>query len=352
MSKVRFLFCIFVSIVVISISATAVFAAKGNADVRINVAKQRFAANDRVDVDVTISNPNKGSIRILKWFTPVDDVEEPLFNITRDGVKIEYVGAHYKRPEPTDKDFFILKSGESITRTVDLAQYYDLSATGIYSVSFDVGSFELYQKGHSVVENIQTLKSDGLQIWIEGRAVKTPEPSAPDAVTGSNSYTKCTTTQQTQVAAARNDAANYAANSLSYLLAGTQGSRYTTWFGVYNSGRYTAVRSNFTNISNAMDTAPMTFDCGCKKQYYAYVYPNQPYTIYLCRIYWTAPATGTDSKAGTLIHETSHFTVVAGTDDWVYGQSGAKNLAISDPTKAIDNADSHEYFAENTPFQP
>ena len=35
----------------------------------------------------------------------------------------------------------------------------------------------------------------------------------------------------------------------------------------------------------------------------------------------------------------------------VYGQAGAKNLAISNPTNALDNADNHEYFAENTPFQ-
>jgi peptidyl-Lys metalloendopeptidase len=48
----------------------------------------------------------------------------------------------------------------------------------------------------------------------------------------------------------------------------------------------------------------------------------------------------------------SHFTVVAGTDDWVYGQSGAAELANRDPAKAIDNADSHEYFGENTPQLP
>ena len=47
----------------------------------------------------------------------------------------------------------------------------------------------------------------------------------------------------------------------------------------------------------------------------------------------------------------SHFNVVAGTDDHVYGQAGAKSLAISDPAAAVDNADSHEYFAENTPSQ-
>jgi peptidyl-Lys metalloendopeptidase len=48
----------------------------------------------------------------------------------------------------------------------------------------------------------------------------------------------------------------------------------------------------------------------------------------------------------------SHFNVVAGTDDWAYGQSAASSLAISDPNKAIDNADSHEYFGENTPALP
>ena len=47
----------------------------------------------------------------------------------------------------------------------------------------------------------------------------------------------------------------------------------------------------------------------------------------------------------------SHFDVVASTSDWVYGQSAAKNLAATNPTNALDNADNHEYFAENNPAQ-
>ncbi|HEU4744115.1 MAG TPA: M35 family metallo-endopeptidase, partial [Anaerolineales bacterium] len=85
---------------------------------------------------------------------------------------------------------------------------------------------------------------------------------------------------------------------------------------------------------------------------YAYVYPSQPYNIYLCQAFWSAPLSGTDSKAGTLIHEMSHFNVVAGTDDVVYGQAGARTLADENPDAAITNADSHEYFAENTPPLP
>ncbi len=31
------------------------------------------------------------------------------------------------------------------------------------------------------------------------------------------------------------------------------------------------------------------------------------------------------------------------------GQSAASSLAASNPAQALNNADSHEYFAENTP---
>lgn len=348
--RVFFLFALMVVTGTFTIGAMA----KGVANVSLSIEKQAFVSDESVRVTVTISNPGKGAIRLLKWYTPFEDVEEPLFKVTRDGIPAEFIGPHYKRPEPTDRDFIILRSGESLMRVVDLADYYDLSATGAYSVAYDVESLDLYGKSNAAMARVQDLKSNGLQLWIEGRAAKRPAAEAPSAVSGASSYTKCTTTQQSQVASARNAAANYASDSLNYLLAGynQQGLRYTTWFGGLTSTRYNKVSGNFTNIKNAMDTASMNFNCGCKKQYYAYVYPNQPYNIYLCRIYWIAPLTGTDSKAGTLIHETSHFTIVAGTDDWVYGQSGARNLAITNPDHAVDNADSHEYFAENTPFQP
>jgi peptidyl-Lys metalloendopeptidase len=162
-------------------------------------------------------------------------------------------------------------------------------------------------------------------------------------------YVGCSTTRKNQITTARTSATSYANNSKSYLTAGTQGSRYTWWFGSYNSSRYSTVRTHFNNICSALSSQPFTFDCTCTDSYYAYVYPNQPYKIYLCNAFWSAPNTGTDSKAGTIVHETSHFTVVGGTDDWAYGQSAAHSLAGSNPARAVDNADSHEYFAENTP---
>jgi hypothetical protein len=82
-----------------------------------------------------------------------------------------------------------------------------------------------------------------------------------------------------------------------------------------------------------------------------YVFANQPYRVYLCNAFWAAPNTGTDSRAGTIVHELSHFTVLGGTSDFAYGQTAARRLAQQQPNRAVQNADSHEYFAENTPRQ-
>ena len=326
-------------------------AAAGRLSVNISADKAAFGAGDSALVSVTVRNDSKVPAKVLKWFTPYEDVEEPLFAITRDGKSVPYIGAHYKRPAVTGADYVTLAPGESFTRTVDLGGYYDLSDSGRYEIQFSVSSWFLRSEKGLLGKRDTTLTSNVLALNIAGR----PNPVRdiqPDAVSGSTSFTKCTVSQQSTLGTARDNASTYAANALAYLNAGTQGPRYTTWFGVYNSTRYNTAKSHFSSIGSAMDTASVTFNCGCKKTYYAYVYSNQPYTIYLCKAFWTAPMTGTDSKAGTLIHEMSHFTVVAGTDDWAYGQSAASNLAISDPAKAVDNADSHEYFAENTPSQP
>jgi len=175
----------------------------------------------------------------------------------------------------------------------------------------------------------------------------------PPPAAASNSFVKCDASQQSLIAAARTNASTYAGGSITYLNGhtySTAGSRYTTWFGAKDQGRYATVSGHYPAIKNVFDTQAMTFYCNChQKNTYAYVYPNRHYEVHLCGAFWTAPATGTDSKAGTLVHETSHFDNVAATDDWAYGKSACQSLATSDPVKAVNNADSHEYFAENTP---
>lgn len=333
----------------------------------LSTSTTQLSASDDVVVTLTVTNQERKPQRILKWYTAQDGVKEALFSVERDGKPLMYLGAHYKRPAPTADDYLILKSGESVSWQVDLSSHYDMTQTGDYKITFDVESLNLYEDtpaiqprgglvGHDVASSeIDSLESNTLQLWIEGnpeRRVTIP-PLVDYVNAGSVSYSgSCSNSEKSAISSGLSAASSMANNSVSYLQNNGAGStRYDTWFGSYNSSRWNTVKSNFTSIKDAIDNKPLVFDCSCNDSYFAYVYPSQPYKIYLCNAYWSASTSGTDSKGGTIIHELSHFNAVAGTDDIVYGQSGAKRLADRNPKRAIKNADSHEYFAENTPYQ-
>jgi peptidyl-Lys metalloendopeptidase len=106
-----------------------------NLVVSLSADKAFFGAAEGAILHVTMTDPSDYSIRILKWFTPVEGVEEPLFILIRDGEPVTYIGKMVKRPAPTEQDYLTLKAGESITSDVDLLQYYDLSISGNYAVT-------------------------------------------------------------------------------------------------------------------------------------------------------------------------------------------------------------------------
>jgi len=314
-------------------------------------------------LNFTMTNTSKQSVHVLKYQTPFFGIENNLFEMYRGGERVQYTGMYAKRTTPDAEDYMTFAPGETKRIAVDLSDNYDMSVSGQYQVKFqtvlqnaDVGGRAMAKAGGGMA----TLESSQINVWVDGSDMfmgpdtQAKRLSAEETVFGVKAapapvFEKCTTTQQSQVQTAFNASKTYATNAKGYFP--NQGLRYTTWFGVYDSSRHTTVKNHFTAIDAAYQTQGFTFNCGCKKRYYAYVYSNDAYRIYLCSVFWQAPVTGTDSRAGTIVHETSHFSVVAGTDDWAYGQSAAKSLAISSPAKAVDNADSHEYFAENTPSQ-
>ncbi|WP_394225444.1 M35 family metallo-endopeptidase [Pseudoalteromonas spongiae] len=330
-------------------------------DVNLNVT---HLDNGNVQAELTITNSGKGVQKILSWYTDLE--EENLFAITRDGQAIEFMGPHYKRHAPTDKDFIMLKSGQSLSKTFELSGLYDFSQPGNYDVTYQVKSFDLFGratgKDKQAKRQVEQLKSNTVSLWSEGIAQKGSSNkgkpggggSTGDCIDGTCFTGRCDNSQKNDIMTALSAADQITNDSVSYLNshnASNTSARYQTWFGAATSSRYNTVSANFNAINDAIDNQPLTFDCSCKKTYFAYVYPNQPYKVYLCKAFWSANVLGTDSRAGTIVHELSHFTAVAGTDDIVYGQSGAQSLANSNPEQAIENADSHEYFAENTPNQ-
>ncbi len=308
---------------------------------------------DDVNVTVTLTNTGNAPQRLLKWRTPFVPPEHALFSITRDGMPVRYLGRHVKRAAPSEADYIVLAPGESRSARVELSKLYEMQVTGAYSVRYQTSNAAPSAKaGAGIV--VGDIASAPAAIWIEGRlprGVVTPNLAAPSGPAGL-SFSQCSNAQQESVTKAFAAGTAMAADGVEYLTSRKQqGPRYVNWFGPHEAARVTTVTNNFSAIKNAFETKPVKVDCGCDEPYFAYVYPAQPYNIYVCKAFWTAPMTGTDSMGGTLLHEMSHFDVVAGTDDHVYGQSAAAELARTAPQRAINNADSHEYFGENNPAQ-
>ncbi|CAE7171628.1 unnamed protein product [Rhizoctonia solani] len=321
-----------------------------------------------VDVDGLIVKSvlkNTGDVTLKLLNDPrsiLSTVKAKTFSISSRAGAPEFTGLRVKyAPSQAAKStegspFTVLAPGQTFEIDHELAGAYDFTKCGGGDYHLSAFNTFKYVDDSGELKTIEALTNTH-QISISGKLASARSHVTPDTVhKRAVTFTGCSSSQQNQIKAAATASNNMVANANSYLSALKSGKpRFTTWFGTYDQSRYNAIVSHFKNIGK--DATSMNYDCtdcltNTSVDYpnlYAYVYSNAPTKIYLCGAFWNAPLTGADSKAGIIVHENSHFTANGGAEDHVYGQGDAQALAKSNPATAIMNADSHEYFAENTP---
>ena len=143
---------------------------------------------------------------------------------------------------------------------------------------------------------------------------------------------------------------------------------YRRWFGPYSKQHAETARSTLKAVYTTIATSQIRVIClnandeGCEDDTYAFVYTDEAYVVNICPQYFelptmlvedpTAPEMQNGTREGTMIHEISHFIRVAGTDDFWYSRATSEDEARHDPRSAVRNADSFQYFAEDTTFYP
>ena len=321
-------------------------AAAGGLSVTIDSAKALVGSGEPAVVRVTLRNDGAEDVSLLRWQTPLRGVESNLFDVRLDGESVVYLGRLYKRAAPKATDYLRLAPGTSATVEIDLARYYDMSRTGEYSIGYRATA-------------IDALESNVLWLSLERgekdrifRALARKQPRLATGATLDPDFVSCSGSEQSDLVDALDGGEYLSAQAYNYLRnipvnKRKKSTAYKTWFGRYTASRYSTAMQIYANVYTVFSDYTVTFNCDCDEEdTYAYVYSDQPFEIFLCGLFWDSPTIGNDSQAGTLIHETSHFDIVAGTDDYAYGQSACKRLASKDPNRAVFNADSYEYFAE------
>ncbi|ESK85198.1 extracellular protease [Moniliophthora roreri MCA 2997] len=273
-----------------------------------------------------------------------DDAAAPSFT----GMKLKY-SPRFAATNGDDSTFTVLKPGESVEVEHDLSNSY---AFATFESSYNVGAGKIFYYWDYLTQELGTIdaKVVSASAKIAARDLK---PRSTRASTATNAkFSKCSAGQQAVVTKATQFADVFANISATSLLKNIQGGGplYQTWFGAFATARYNNATTHYTNITKN-PFGDYTYDCtpeDCPdKATFAYVYPNQFGTIYLCNAFWQTTLVGIDSQAGTLIHESTHFLAIAGTKDIVYGRKGALELAATFPQLALGNADNHEYFSED-----
>jgi peptidyl-Lys metalloendopeptidase len=161
-------------------------AVAGDIAVSLSTGTSSLSARDDVQVTVTLTNVSGHSVRLLERNTPVDGIKNDLFNVTRDGVAVAYIGRHYKWAAPQAEDYLTLAAGESLSRTVSMADAYDFAQTGSYTLGY----------AEAVHGDAAQFTSNRLTVWVEGRPHVIPEEAGERIVTPfAVSTTSCSSTQ-------------------------------------------------------------------------------------------------------------------------------------------------------------
>jgi len=340
------------------------FEARIGSDVQ---AVNPLISSSQYHVDFSLTNIYSEPLTICTWGTPLDKSNDVLradmFKaVSLMGEQAPYTGILMKR-RPVTSDFVTLQPGQTIHATVDLLEGYWFPAEGHYTVSLRsyiyvfLGELEFAEvaiNGLQSFELYDLLSTESLTIYVSG---VTPDPfvGADDTLLGAVTINaNCNSSRANDLRTADTNSGTLISRVENYLGGSCNGGKYVEWMGQCDSNRYSTVRGNFNRI-RSRHNAGYRADCNgpsCSANTYAYVHPNDStFTVYVCGAFWNAPLANCnwDSKPGTIIHELSHFTSVAGTSDYAYGTTACRNLAIQNPANAIRNADNHEYLSESCP---
>jgi peptidyl-Lys metalloendopeptidase len=339
--KLRFTFLIIVLISLGPIGSSAYSGALRYEGLKVEIEQVSYSPSEYgvIKVRFVYTNVSDGALRFLKSGTALEGgIFEDLLSVDVGGESLPYIGPTLKRLAPRRIDYVSLAVGESLQSVVEIQRAYDFSRIGEYKLR----PRQLAYTKESVIPN--TLRITVVQ---PPREFKRPP-----------NFLSCDASQQSQLDSALDFSELYAATARNALASTpldnrATARRYSTWFGAYDSTRWDRVQTNFVKIADGFANKTVEFNCLCddpdtdQTNIVAYVYKSRPYEINLCPIFWRLRRDGVGSKAGVLVHEMSHFSIVANADDHVYGQTAARDLARRDPAQAISNADSYELFAEN-----
>jgi len=323
-------------------------------EARIELTSSSYSTGGELNVNWRLTHYDSEPLDLLRWGTPLEGTWNANFfeiNHIGTGSNAVYAGKLVKRATPTDEHYLRFNTEATHNGMVNLASGYRFYSAGTYTVTL---LFTAQARDGSLVR----VKSNSVTVLVVNPDVREQVSHHESRTIG---FVGCDAAQQNIILNAES-LAQVGVDSINLYMSQTLppacSTNYVEWFGTYSVANWNTIQGDYLNMRPLLHSDVLIFDCSdCigdpnYSSTFAYVYPpDATHTIYFCGAFWNAPAGPyqTDSQAGTIVHELSHFVDVAATSDFAYGQTLCRNLAINNPANAVNNADSHEYMVEAHP---
>ncbi|XP_019850269.1 PREDICTED: uncharacterized protein LOC109581005 [Amphimedon queenslandica] len=314
---------------------------------------------------------------ILTSDSPLEGLYSPFVAVYHNGRHVQYEGLIGFRLPPRKQDFQLIKAGQVISATVQISDAFTFGSDGLYTIRYNKPlkfitgkemEYEAYVSGiTSRIERVrvsevrESVYIDLMDTHLLTRPVRMEavlSAQKPDHIVhidscGSAQYIGGTSQQQSDTTKAHKLLCDKLQKA--YDAVGNN-DLYKTWFGIYDGGRATTVKSIYKKSKDGLTNTDVTYDFKngldiCKaRNWRAFTYDDSK-TVWLCGPYGYDSITtycttnGAYSKEHVLAHEWSH--AFGHTNDYAdgYGAENCKNLAKKNPpTEAIDNADNYAFY--------
>jgi deuterolysin len=251
-----------------------------------------------------------------------------------------------------DEDVFkTIMAGETIEVEIEMAELYELSETGTYSVT-TAGSFMYAEEGSTeLTGELLPYTAEAITVDVDSEKAAKIETAVARLSKRTIVQADCTGTRGTAIRSAISSCRSIASNAASAAAAG--GARFQTFFKTASTAtvaaRFRAVANDCGSTTSGVTRTYCTDVYGaCSSGVLAYTLPSANLFAYCPTFFNQLPAlSGTcygQDKATTVLHESTHAPGVysPGTVDNAYGYSAAIRLTAS---QALVNADSYALFA-------
>lgn len=127
--------------------ATLLFSCAGASNAQMETGKPMMVTlkvlnitdKDPVSVELgfTLKNDTADTLEVLKWGTPLEgEFNDNMFDVTKDGQPLPYLGMQVKRSAPQKEDFVEMTTHGELSTTLFLEKAYAVTGPGLYTVQY------------------------------------------------------------------------------------------------------------------------------------------------------------------------------------------------------------------------